>query len=185
MGYAQALEKAWNDVTNLTAEKRFNIRMLSDEYEIDVEKRSVLSLSCNAPPKEHISIILLHYLIQKLKLKVLPSPQADWIDFRYLEGGNVYYPAFRKRVIEVVLRKYGRNPEGLLDVIGRLPAKRIQIGDIGIVVQVFEEIPILISLYRGDDDFGPEANILFDRSIKAIFCTEDIVVLADIVVHLL
>jgi len=34
-------------------------------------------------------------------------------------------------------------------------------------------------MQRGDEEFGPEANILFDKSITDIFCTEDIVVLSE------
>jgi hypothetical protein len=36
-------------------------------------------------------------------------------------------------------------------------------------------------LWRGDEEFGPEANLLFDRSITEIFCTEDVVITAEIV----
>jgi hypothetical protein len=36
-------------------------------------------------------------------------------------------------------------------------------------------------MWRPDEEFGPEANLLFDKSITGIFCTEDIVVLAGII----
>ena len=39
----------------------------------------------------------------------------------------------------------------------------------------------MILIWRADEEFGPEANMLFDESIKRIFCTEDIVVLAGTV----
>jgi len=39
----------------------------------------------------------------------------------------------------------------------------------------------LIKLWRQDTEFGPDANMYFDASIKNIFCTEDIVMLAQIV----
>ncbi|MCM8794159.1 MAG: DUF3786 domain-containing protein, partial [Candidatus Omnitrophica bacterium] len=139
----------------------------------------------NAPPKEHIQIILLHYLIQKLRLKVLPHPKGEWIDFRQIPGGEVYFPAFRKRVIEVLIRKYGKHPEGLLERLDYFPAKRVQTADVGIIIEVFDNVPLLICLYRADEEFLAEANVLFDENISEIFCTEDIVVLADIVVHLL
>ncbi|MCM8799424.1 MAG: hypothetical protein NC900_01650 [Candidatus Omnitrophica bacterium] len=77
MGYEVALEKAWSELENLTDKKRFAIKMLTDEYEIDLEERRILSLSCNAQPKEYIRIILLHYLIKRLKLKALPQPSGE------------------------------------------------------------------------------------------------------------
>ncbi|MCM8792782.1 MAG: DUF3786 domain-containing protein [Candidatus Omnitrophica bacterium] len=185
MSYDLALEKAWLDIESLSERKRFSIKMLADEYEIDLENRRILSVSCNAQPKEYISIILLHYLIQKLRLKELPKPLREWIDFYKLEGGDTYYSVFRSRVIEVLLRKYGRNPQVLWEVLGRVPARKVQIGDVGIVIQVFEEVPMLVVLYKADEEFEPEANVLFDKNITEIFCTEDIIVLAEMIAHLL
>ena len=185
MGYDQALGKAWNEISALTEKKKLSVRFLADEYEIDLEQKRVLSLSCNAPAKEYLSIILLHYLIQRLKSEILPKPSGDWVDFRQIEGGDAYYPAFKKRVIGALLRKFAAGGDALLDVIERLPAKRAQVGDAGVVIEVFPGVPILITLWKADDEFKAEANLLFDRGVSRIFCTEDIVVLAELVARAL
>lgn len=185
MSYDQSLEKAWKEILELGKENRFMVKLLADEYEVDLKNKKIVSLSNNIAAKEYISIILLHYLIQKLKLKVLPFPTNEWIDFRQIEGAEAYYPAFKKRIIDTLLKKYGSQPEALLELTERIPAKRVQFGDLGIALEILENVPMLITLWRADEEFGPEANILFDRSIVKIFCIEDIVVLADLIVHLL
>ncbi|MBL7068382.1 MAG: DUF3786 domain-containing protein [Candidatus Omnitrophica bacterium] len=185
MGYAQAVEKAWNDITALAGDNKYSVKFLADTYDVDLDKREVISLSCNTPAKEYIIVLLLHYLKKRLKLKILPAPTGEWINFKQLEGGDGYYPAFKKRTIDVVLRKYRANPQAILDLIGRFCAKRVQIGDLGVVIEALEKVPILITLWKGDEEFGPEANILFDAGIAEIFCTEDIVVLTEFLVHLL
>ncbi|MBI4335166.1 MAG: DUF3786 domain-containing protein [Candidatus Omnitrophica bacterium] len=185
MSYAQALERAWGELAGLTGAKRHSVKFLGDEYDIDAEGRRVLSVSCNAPSKEHISVITLHYLIKKLKDKELPKPTGKWVDFRELEGAEGYYPTFKKRTIEVILRKYGPAPDAIFDAAGRLHPKKVQAGDIGIAIEPFENIPVLITLSRADEEFGPDANILFDENIRKIFCMEDIVVLTEILVHAL
>ena len=96
-----------------------------------------------------------------------------------------YYPAFRKRVIEPILRKYGACPQALLEKASRFNAKSVEYGDVGIVIETFKEIPILITFWRSDEEFGPEANVLFDKSILEIFCTEDIIVLAEFVARVI
>jgi len=53
------------------------------------------------------------------------------------------------------------------------------------VVDVFKGVPVLVELWAGDDEFGPEANMLFDKSIRDIFCIEDIVVLGGFVASVL
>ena len=64
-------------------------------YTIDLDKRTILSDSCNVPAKEYVAIILLHYLARKTLLKGLPPPTGEWIDFKELDGGEGYYPAFK------------------------------------------------------------------------------------------
>jgi len=179
MGYEIAINKAWEELDKLSKDKTLSLKFLADEYDVDLENRKVLSLACNVPAKDFTAIIILHYLIQKLR--GLPKLTGEWLSFKELSGVEGYLPAFRKRSIEPIIRKYGQHPETILSVLERLPAKKVNQGDVGIVLETFVGVPVLITLWRGDDEFGPEANILFDKSITKIFCTEDIVVLAGII----
>lgn len=179
MSYAAAIEKSWGQLLSLNPDKNILVKFLADEYTVDLEQREVFSLSCNVPAKDFTAILILHYLSQKLK--GLPRLTGIWVSFKELSGVEGYYPAFRKRAIEPIIRKYGAHPENILTALERLPAKRISQGDVGIVLEVFDGVPVLVTLWRGDEEFGPEANILFDKSISKIFCTEDTIVLAGII----
>lgn len=180
MEYVAALEKAWSQLEKLAQEKDYLVGFLSDDYSVDLRKKSVYSISCNAPAKPYYSILILHYLARKLK--GLPQLKNEWISFKQA-GGQAYYPTFKKRVLDTIVRKYKDKPQSLLELTERFNAKRAQAGDISVVIEAAEGVPILISFWRGDEEFGPEANCLFDKSITDIFCTEDIVVLAEIVAH--
>lgn len=181
MSYEAALTRAWSELEEAGVKKNISIRLLSDEYTVDSEFKQILSLSCNAPPKDYIGILILHYL--KKKLSGLPPIAGEWISFRQLEGGLGYYPAFKKRVIEPILRKYGSSPAAIFELVERFGAKKIQVGDTSVILDVFDGVPVLITLWRGNEEFGPEANVLFDKSVKDIFCTEDIVILAEFIAH--
>lgn len=183
MGYQQALEIAWDDIAELAGLDTLTVRFLADEYAVDTGSRSVLSLSCNTPAKDYASIIILHYLIRKLRLKELPEPAGEWIDFKELEGGEAYYPTFKKRTIDRVARKFGLDHAAFLASAGRYPSRKASVGDTCAVIETFKYVPVLIALYKADDEFGPGANILFDKDIGAIFVTEDVVVLTEILVH--
>lgn len=183
MGYEVALKKGWEDLKGLKSRENLSVKFLADEYSVDFEAEKVLFLSCNALPKDFTVILILHYLAQKLK--GLPLLSGEWLSFKELSGVEGYYPAFRKRSIEPIIRKYGSHPDGILAALERLPGKRVDQGDIGIVLEAFEGVPVMVTFWRSDDEFGPEANILFDKSINRIFCTEDIVVLAGFVAAVL
>ncbi len=181
MGYEAALEKCWESLAKAGFDSPVSLKFLADEYSIDPRDKSVLSLSCNVPAKDHAKILILHYLAHKLK--GLPELSGEWISFKELASGESYYPAFRKRAVDPVIRKYGENPDGLLSALERLPARRGKDGDVGIIVDVFDRVPVQVIIWRGDEEFGPEANMLFDRSISRIFETEDIAVLGGFIAH--
>lgn len=182
MAYDIALQKAWEDVGKFNPDRIISVKFLNDEYTVDLENKKVLSLSCNAPAKDFTAILILHYLVRKFE--GLPALTGEWITFKELSEIESYYPAFRSRAISPLIRKYGGRPEGILDALERLPAKKVEQGDIGIVVEAFNGVPVLITFWRGDDEFGPEVNMLFDRSITRIFCTEDVVVLGGVIASL-
>jgi hypothetical protein len=179
MGYDIAINKAWGELAALTKENNLAVKFLADEYSLDLEAKKLISLACNVPAKDFTAILILHYLSKKIN--GLPELTGDWVSFKELSGIEGYGLAFRKRAIEPIIRKYGSRPAELLTVLERLPAKKVQTGDVSIVLEAFEGVPVLIELWASDEEFGPEANMLFDKSITGIFCTEDTVVLAGLV----
>lgn len=183
MSYEAALQKSWEELSKLNPGRILSVKFLGDEYTVDFQEKRVLSLSCNVPAKDFTAILILHYL--EHKLKGLPFLTGEWLSFKELSGVEGYAAAFRNRAIEPIIRKYGSHPDGILSGLDRLPAKRVDQGDVGIVLEAFEGVPVMITLWRADSEFGPEANMLFDKSITQIFCTEDIVVLAGFVASLL
>ena len=179
MGYQAALDKAWAELKKASDQKIISVRMISDEYQVDTQSQKVLSSSCNVPAKEYITILILHYLIGRAK--GLPQATGDWISFRELAGGTGYYEAFRKRALAPIIRKFGANPQELVSCLDRFPGKRVQFGDYGIVLDIFDGVAVMITVFGQDEEFSAEANIFFDSAIKEIFCTEDIVVLSGFV----
>jgi len=181
MEYEAALSKAWRELKKKAQENIYTIRLLGDSYTVNLLKNSILSNSCNISAKPYTSILILHFMARKLC--GIPQPSNKWISFKELEGGQGYYPAFKKRVLDVIKRKYGASPDTLFELKERFDVKKEKIADASIALETFEGTPVLITLWKGDREFGPEANLLFDKNITDKFSTEDIVVLSEIVAH--
>lgn len=179
MGYEIALSKAWDQLINLNPGKKLSVRFLGDNYDVDLIQRRIISASCNIPAKDFTAILILHYLTSKLRGACVLSGQ--WFPFKEIAGIEGYLSAFRKRAIEPIIRKYSKNPEGIFSVLERLPAQKATQADASIIIEVFEDVPVLICLWGQDEEFNADANIFFDKNIINIFCIEDIVVLAGIV----
>ncbi|MFA6349851.1 MAG: DUF3786 domain-containing protein [Candidatus Omnitrophota bacterium] len=177
MGYEAAVNKAWEELLAFNPPKLFSVKFLADEYSFDTVARKAISMSCNVPAKDHALILMLHYQIARLKsLQVIEN---EWLDFKELSAVEGYGPAFRKRVIEPIIRKYGKTPEGLIQAGAKFKAKKAEQGDIGIIINIFDGVPALVVFWKADEEFGAEANVLFDKSITRIFCIEDIIVMAE------
>jgi len=101
---------------------------------------------------------------------------------RELVGGEGYYTAFKKRVLDRLTRKYGGDPDALVGLTKRFKAKTSDLADISIVLETFEGVPVLLEMWKADDEFGASSDLLFDKSIVGILPTEDIVVLSEIVI---
>ncbi|MBU2063286.1 MAG: DUF3786 domain-containing protein [Candidatus Omnitrophica bacterium] len=179
MAYAIAVSKAWEELKKTTSAVNHTVLFLADEYNIDTQKQEALSAASGVPAKEYVSILVLHYLSRALS--GLPPVSGEWVSFPQLPGGQGYYPTFQKRVIDRILSKYKTAPRATIKSIERLRAKKTELADCSFVFEVFAGVQVLITLWRGDDEFGPEANIHFDKSVQDVFCTEDIVVLSEII----
>ena len=180
MGYEAALSKAWAELDAVAGKAQAAaVRFLADTYDVDRSQRLILSRSCNAPAKDFVSILLLHYAVKSLR--GLPALRGQWISFRELSGGESYYSAFYKRSIEPLVRKYGTQPQAFLESGRRIGARELKQADAALQVEAFDGVPVVIELWKGDSEFGAEANMLFDAGISLIFDTEDIAVLGGFV----
>lgn len=176
MGYDNALNKGWEELSS-RASAPVKAVFLGQEYFLDPSSRECVS-SSGGREKPYLSILLLHYAAAALK--GIPRLEGKWISFRELPAGEFYYPAFRKRALEPLLAKYGKDPrEAIAGLCRRLSgiAGELAEGDACVVIEVFPGVPVKIVFWLADAEFPAEATMLFDNTAGSIFCTEDIAVL--------
>ena len=182
MGCEIALNKAWAELGKLAPFSRSIIRFLTEAYDVNVIDRTILQKPSLLPAEDYLCVLILHYLIGCLKHGYRPS--GNWISFKYIWGGNTYFPAYQKNTIRPLIEEVQKDPKGL---IGKLTmnykGEVVKGGDIAIELETFPEVFIRIVIWRGEDEIPPEATILFDRSLTDVLTTEDIAVFLDSVVQ--
>lgn len=153
------------------AGSRIKVPFLADNYIVDVGARRVLFES-GAELYPFLSVLILHYLIG-----VDETPlSGEWISFREFEGGDVYFGSFTDRSLVPLKKVFGRRPELLPAAGDPLGAEPLDFGDVGRRVPVFPKVPLAVVLWRGDSEFPPEVNILFDKTANSILRTEDLAI---------
>jgi len=123
-------------------------------------------------------ILLLHYLD---RASGVPASGQE-ITFAQLPGVEVYLPVFRARTIDRVVRSFGRRPELLIEAARTMGGGEVEYGDVGVLVPALPRVRIAFVLWRGDEEFEPAGNILFDSRIGEYLPTEDVIVASEMTV---
>ena len=125
-------------------------------------------------------VLILHYLQGCQGSKV----EGQWVAYQEIPDGRFYLDAFVQRAKQPLLKAFGSRPDLLHDLAKQLyDAQPFDHGDVSVVIRVLPKVPVALIIWRGDDEFPPEASILFDRSIQEILSAEDIAWLAGMVVY--
>jgi hypothetical protein len=124
-------------------------------------------------------VLILHYMMADSP----PFASGKWIAYREIPGASFYFSAFVKRAVDPLKNVFGNNIAGLKTAATKLNGKSIDAGDAGLEFKVFPKVPLQLIVYQGDDEFPPEANILFDETAGKILSPEDAAWLAGMVVY--
>ena len=119
-------------------------------------------------------ILILHYLVNT---NGEPLSGRE-IDFRSVPEGGFYWSAFVSRAKKPLLEMFGNDPDFYLQVAAALGGTPRNLGDASATFIAFPLVPVTHVLWRGDEEFPPDANILFDETIPQHLSTEDIAALA-------
>ncbi len=141
---------------------------------------AVLPAEGDAPIPLTEQILILHYLS-----KATGEPLSGHsIDFREVpDGGGFYWSAFVSRAKKPLLETFGHDLDLYLKVAQSLGGERRNLGDAAARFAAFPLAPVTHVLWRGDEEFPPEANILFDATISRHLSTEDIAALSGASVY--
>ncbi len=128
-------------------------------------------------------VLLAHYLVGAWSSQGAPLT-GKWIAYQEIPDGRFYLGAFYKRAKNPLVQGFGQIPEQLPECAGRLyGARDFDHGDVSVVIHALPLVPIALILWKGDDEFSPEGNILFDQNISGIFSAEDVAWLAGMTVY--
>ncbi len=159
--------------------RRIGFRYLGREVGLSLPGGTIEVLNGGPPVAMRDEVLILHYLER--------APGKDlagtWISFAEIPGGGFYHSVFRQRCQDNLVRHFGEEPDRLLAVAGsEMKGEAWRMGDVSVLIWAFPRVPLGLVLWKGDEEFPPAGNILFDSSIPAYLPVEDIVVLTETVV---
>lgn len=142
--------------------------ILLPEAEIALENSEA-----DVPVKD--KILILHYFTQA---KGTPAT-GILITYKQLPGGVNYFPAFSQRAIAPLVNHLGDKPDLLVKAAAKLKGHEMDFGDASVIINAFSHVPVMVVLWRGDQEVAPSGNMLFDANISDYLSTEDVTVLCE------
>ena len=192
--YGQAYYLARQDLLNANLEERcqqagahlvssrelteINLSFLNQEIFITLrppELEFKSSLGGEVPLTD--KILILHYL-----LGASSRPDTgEWIGFEAVPDGRLYFSNFLARTHRPLLKKFGNQPQLLLETAAQLGGQKDEFGNFSVRIPAFPKIQIVIILWLGDEDLDPEVKIIFDKNITSHLSAEDVVILCNLI----
>ena len=127
---------------------------------IPVTDLVVCDLLTDRPLPVAIQAVLLYYL-----RTADGTPHAGhWIAFADLPDGRFYNQAFQGYTGDRLAKTFGDDLESFSGAAQRIGGSQIAYSDAGFVFHVLPRLAVAVVAYRGDEDFSPRYQLLFDSS---------------------
>ena len=156
--------------------KRFTIHLLGDLFMLSHPDYAIQG---DREPTNPERILFLRYLLDG---RCTP-PTGTFRTYREFPWGEVYLQQFTGRCIKRFAFSYGFKPDLLRQVMERMGARPISQSDQGWEITLMRGLTIRFLLWLGDDEFPPNAQILFSDNFHSAFTAEDMANIGDIVMN--
>lgn len=140
--------------------EKFILNFFGEELTIQFPEIDIKLKGTTSCP-EFIQTLILYYLINSFNTD--KSPTGKWINFRELEDGMTYEGIFQNHTSQLLIKHFNDFDKLVKSAkaIGGIPR---DIADASFVFYAFPKLPMLLTCWRGDDEFPPAYNLLFDET---------------------
>ncbi len=150
------------------------IRCFGSNLRFNIDDCSLVDQESNEPARIADHILVLHYLLCDQPL----GENGKLVSFRDFPGGEFYYGPFRSRSLKPLIGRIGNDLDLLAKNLTRFDTESVGMGDLGARVHILGGLYATLIYHKGDEEFSPDANLLFDEVIKQVYPAEDISVIA-------
>ena len=156
--------------------EKFAVNLLGTEYQISHPAYSITP-NCVLP----VQTFLLRYLLEGKQV----SWGASWKTFREMPWGELYIKPYTGRVLTRAAFTFGTRVEAFAAACEKMGATKLSHGDAGYEIDFLGGYKMRIMVWAGDEEFPPNAQILYSDNFADGFQAEDRVVAGDILISVI
>ncbi len=163
-----------------TIDPQGNLRVefLRREYVIDHAGWAVKRVDDGAAPPSLMQSLLLTYLYTSDG-----TPPIDrWLGFRELPNGLFYAQAFQGYTGAELVRDLNGDVEAFKQASEKLQGSALPIGNAGYAFRVLPRLKLAVVMWAGDDEFSPQAQVLFQESAPHYLITDGLAIVGSLLI---
>ena len=158
--------------------KEFYITLLGREFAISHPVYAIRALNGGSLPPLPTQTFLLRYLLEAKAV----SWAGEWKTFREMPWGELYIKPYTGRVLTRAAFTFGTRLAAFQKGAQALGGVALKNGDAGYEFTLIGEYRMRILVWEGDDEFPPNAQVLYSDNFETGFAPEDRVVAGDILI---
>ena len=158
--------------------KEFYVNLLGVDYAISHPEYAVRAVDGGKVPPLPTQTFLLRYLLEGKTV----AAAGNWLTFREMPWGELYIKPYTGRVLTRAAFTFGTRVDAFRKGAEKMGAEAVKHGDAGYRFRLIGDYEMQILVWAGDEEFPPNAQILYSDNFVDGFAAEDRVVAGDILI---
>ena len=156
----------------------FYVNLLGREYAISHPECAIRAVDGGKLPPLPVQTFLLRYLLESKDVTWC----GTWKTFREMPWGEMYIKPYTGRVLTRAAFTFGTRVAAFKAACEKMGAEPLKHGDAGYQFDLIGGYMMQILVWEGDDEFPPNAQIIYSDNFADGFAAEDRVVAGDILI---
>ncbi len=156
----------------------FYVNLLGREFIISHPDYAIRAVDGGNVPPLPTQTFLLRYLLESRDV----AWTGEWKTFREMPWGETYIKPYTGRVLTRAAFTFGTRVAAFRAAAEKMGAEPVKHGDAGYRFDLIGGYQMQILVWEGDDEFPPNAQVLYSDNFAEGFAAEDRVVAGDILI---
>lgn len=158
--------------------KEFYVNLMGRNHAISHPEYAIRAMDGGKLPPLPTQTFLLRYLLEGKQL----AWGGEWKTFREMPWGELYIKPYTGRVLTRAAFTFGTRVAAFKAACEKMGAVAVNHGDAGYLFDLIGGYQVQILVWEGDDEFPPNAQMLYSDNFAYGFAAEDRVVAGDILI---
>ena len=158
--------------------KEFYVNLLGRDFAIAHPEYAIRALDEMPLPPLPVQTFLLRYLLESKDV----AWNGTWKTFREMPWGEMYIKPYTGRVLTRAAFTFGTRVAAFKAAAEKMGATALPHGDAGYQFTLIGGYQMQIMVWEGDEEFPPNAQVIYSDNFETGFAAEDRVVAGDILI---